>query len=469
MDKIKIEDKIKVPINLDEYILKGVDEGEKVNNLKIKNNNLFRPIKVAAIIGVVSLGTITTAYAVEKIIDYFEIKNDSKYQYEKDDFLTYSNEVNISKKDKGIEFKIDTIAVDDGFFNMTYTITSDKKIADIDESYNRAFVANPMIKVIKDGKIINFSESGRFDNTEATFESEYVLKGILRKPITETEISKGTKLTIDFDDIFGEKGDWKIDIKLDEKSTSSKSQKYIINKTKDIVKSEQYDFDIKNNKPKYKDIKVNYSVDNIVLSPFGSLITTTEKSSDLMNKRPANIGDMFVLRDDKGNYLDVIQNIGNFSNGANKPVTNTYEFIRKRHDIKSLTLIPFVNGEGTNGYSKQEDINSLPTTIEVSKYGKVTIEDFSITEDEISYTYKKEGAIPYNVDLEFYDKYGKDIIICGMTEDFVNREDGTHTMRYILNQKKYKDMAKKIKYISIRKNNSLKLLENQSIEFKLKR
>lgn len=177
MDKIKIEDKIKVPSNLDEYILKGVDEGEKVNNLKRKNKPKFRPLKAAAIIGIVSLGTITTAYAVEKIIDYFEIKNDSKYQYEKDDFLTYSKKVNLSKKDKGIEFKIDTIAVDDGFLNMTYTITSDKNIADIDKEYNRAFASNPMIKVIKDGKIVNFNESGHFDNTEATFESEYILKG----------------------------------------------------------------------------------------------------------------------------------------------------------------------------------------------------------------------------------------------------------------------------------------------------
>lgn len=467
MDKIKIKDNIKVPANLDEYILKGVDEGEKVNNLKIENNTMFKSLKAAVIIGIVSLGTITTAYAVDKIIDYFEIKNDSKYQYEKGSFLTYSMNVNLSKKDKGIEFKIDTLAVDDGFLNITYTITSDKKIADIDKEFNRAFVANPMIKVIKDGKLVNFSDTGRFDNTEATFESEYILKGILRKPITETEIGKGTKLTIDFDNIFGEKGDWKIDIKLDEKSTSSKSKKYMINKTKDIVKPEQYDFNIKNDKPKFKDVKINYSVDNVVLSPFGSLITTSEKTSDLINKTPVKVGDMFVLRDDKGNYLDVIQNIGNFSNKANQPVTNTYEFIRKRNDIKSLTLIPFVYEDGPSGLSKQIDINNLPTTIDVSKYGKITVEDFNITEDEIIYTYKKEGAVPYNVYLEFYDKDGKDITIDGMTEDFVNREDTTHTMRYTLTQKKYRDMAKKIKYISVRKDNNLKLLEDQGIAFEL--
>lgn len=177
---------------------------------------------------------------------------------------------------------------------------------------------------------------------------------------------------------------------------------------------------------------------------------------------------MFVLRDDKGNYLDVIQNIGNFSNGANKPVTNTYEFIIKNNDIKSLTLIPFVYGDEIDGYSKQTDINNLPATIEVSKYGKVTIEDISITEDEILYTYKKEWAVPFAVHLNFFDKDGNDIIIGGMVEDFVNREDNTHTMRYILSQKKYKDMAKKIKYISIRKDNKLKLLEDQSIEFELK-
>lgn len=469
MDKIKIEDNIKVPSNLDEYILRGVDEGEKVNNLKRKNNNTFKPIKAAAIIGIVSLSTITTAYAVNKIIEYFEIKNDSIYQYEKDAFLTYSNEVNLSKKDKGIEFKIDTIAVDDGFFNMTYTITSDKKIADIDKEYNRAFVANPMIKIIKDDKIVNFNESISTVNTEATFESEYVLKGILRNPITETEIRNGATLTIDFDHIFGEKGNWKIDIRLDEKLISSKSQKYIINKTKDIVKPEQYDFDTKNDKPKYKDVKINYTIDNVVLSPFGSLITISEKTSDLINKMPVKIGSMFVLRDDKGNYLDVIENIGNFPDKVNKPVTNTYEFIRKGDDIKSLTLIPFVYGDEPSGFSEKVDINKLPNTSEVSKYGKVTIEDFNVTDDEIIYTYKKDGAVPGKVYLEFYDKEGKDIIIGGMTEDFVNRKDGTHTMRYNLTQKKYKDMAKKIKYILLRKDTRLKLLEDQSIEFELKR
>ncbi len=467
MDKIKIEDNIKIPTNLDEYILKGVDEGEKVNNLKRKNNT-FKPLKAAAIIGIVSISTITTAYAVDKIIEYFEIKNDSIYQYEKDDFLTYSNKVNLSKKDKGIEFKIDTIAVDDGFFNMTYTITSDKKIADIDKEYNRAFVANPRIKIIKDGKLVNFGEANRFDNTEATFESEYVLKGILRKPITETEVRNGTKLTIDFDHIFGEKGDWKVDVKLDEKLISSKSQKYIINKTKDIVKQEQYDFDTKNDKPKYKDVKINYTIDNVVLSPFGSLITTSEKTSDLIYTKLVNIGDMFVLRDDKGNYLDVIKNIGNFPDKVNKSVTNTYEFIRQSDDIKSITLIPFMYGEEPTEFSKKKDINKLPTTVEVNEYGKVTIKDFKVTEDEIIYNYKKDGAVPLNAHLEFYDKDGNNLMIGGMTEDFVNREDGTHTIRYNLTQKKYQNMAKKIKYISLRKENSLKLLEDQSIKFELK-
>ncbi|RDY27849.1 DUF4179 domain-containing protein [Romboutsia weinsteinii] len=468
MDKIKIKDNIKVPTNLNQYILKGIDEGEKVNNLKKKSNTFAKPLKVAAMVGIVSLATISTAYAVEKIIDYFELRSDSKYKYEKDDFLTYSEDINLSKKDNGIEFKVDTIAVDDGFFNMTYTITSDAKISDIDEEYSRAFAANPVIKIIKDGKFVNFNDYGRFDNTEAIFESDYVLKGILRKPISEANIEKGTKLTIDFDYIFGKKGDWSIDIKLDEKSTSSQSKKYIINKSKDIVKLEQYDSDIKNDKPKYKDVTVNYTIDNVVISSFGSLITTTEKSKDLVYNEPARIADMFVLRDDEGNYIDVINQVGNLPDTANKPVTNTYEFIRNNDNIKSLTLIPFVFENKMDDYSEKIDIKKLPTAIKLSKYGKVIIEDFSVTDDEIIYSYKKDGALPYEADIAFYDKDGDEIIIGSMVEDFVNRKDGTHTKRHMLTQKKYKDMAKNIKYIAIRKNNSLKLLEDQRIDFKLK-
>ncbi|MGL5347642.1 MAG: hypothetical protein ACRDA3_09840, partial [Peptostreptococcaceae bacterium] len=114
------------------------------------------------------------------------------------------------------------------------------------------------------------------------------------------------------------------------------------------------------------------------------------------------------------------------------------------------------------------DINSLPVTIDVSKYGKVTIEDFYITDNQIIYTYTKHGAVTsFNIDLDFYDKKGNSITIGGMTEDFVNREDGTHTMRYNLSQDKYKNATKNINYISLRKENTLKLLEDQSIEFEL--
>ena len=467
MDKTKIKDNIKVPDNLNEYILKGVDEGEKVNNLKVKNSKTFKPLKTAVIISIVSLGTITTAYAVDKIIEYFEIKKDSIYQHEKDDFLKYSKDINLSKKDKGIEFKIDTLAVDDGFFNMTYTITSDKKIADMCRDNDRAFAANPMIKIIKDGELLNNGAS-RFDYTEATFESDYILKGVLRKPIAKTDIDYNTVLTIDFDDIFAQMGDWKIDIQLNENLVSSESKKYLINKTKDIIKSEQYDHDTKSSEVKYKDVKINYTIDNVVLSPFGSLVTTSEKTKDLSYGNPVNIGGMFILRDDKGNYLDVIHNTNNRPDKLNKPVTNTYEFIKKSDDIKSITLIPYIYDEGFTEFSDQIDINSLPVTIDVSKYGKVTIEDFYITDNQIIYTYTKHGAVTsFNIDLNFYDEKGNSIAIGGMTEDFVNRDDGTHTMRYNLSQKKYKDAAKNINYISLRKENTLKLLEDQSIEFEL--
>ena len=102
-------DDIKMPDNIDEVTKNAIRRG------KTKKYQYKKVTKVAASIAVISTLTITTTFAVEYIIDYFNHNKQSLYLSDKNDFEKTSNNINLTVKDKGIEFTIDNISIDDNY------------------------------------------------------------------------------------------------------------------------------------------------------------------------------------------------------------------------------------------------------------------------------------------------------------------------------------------------------------------
>ena len=78
MKNIKISDDIEISNRLDEYILKGLEDGIEIKNSINSNdvdstkNNKIKYLKTAMLVSIVSGATITGVYAVDKVIDYFK-------------------------------------------------------------------------------------------------------------------------------------------------------------------------------------------------------------------------------------------------------------------------------------------------------------------------------------------------------------------------------------------------------------
>ena len=62
------------------------------------------------------------------IIDYFNENNESLYLSDKKQFEKTSNNINLTTKDKGIEFTLDNISRDDNYITIFHTIKSEKNI-----------------------------------------------------------------------------------------------------------------------------------------------------------------------------------------------------------------------------------------------------------------------------------------------------------------------------------------------------
>ena len=92
-----------IPNEIDNNIsklLKNIEEPKTVRK---------RPLKVAILVASLSILTITTAFAIENIIEYFNYNKNSEYISSKEELETFGSGVSLTSKDKGIEFKLDNI------------------------------------------------------------------------------------------------------------------------------------------------------------------------------------------------------------------------------------------------------------------------------------------------------------------------------------------------------------------------
>ena len=443
-------DDIKMPDNIDEVTKNAIRRG------KTKKYQYKKVTKVAASIAVISTLTITTTFAVEYIIDYFNHNKQSLYLSDKNDFEKTSNNINLAVKDKGIEFTIDNISIDDNYITVFHTSKIDKNINKIDKD---AYLDNPIISTYMDGERIE--ESSGIIEHEATYISENELKGMQKIDVSSVNIDNNDEIVFRVNNIFCIEGNWEISLKVDK--LKSVNNNYNVNK--DYTINQTYDY----NNEKI-DIKHNINVEKVLISPLANTIRINEKPTKVFKDWTPMLGNSFALFDDKNNSLDVLDKGGSGVNTKTGIASNSYEFLKADKDTKLLTLVPISFAHSVeNKELEPQSIGNLPIVFETSEYGKVVIEDIKITDTEIKYTYYKDGVVPGYLTLWFYDEEGDEIDISSSVKESLDRHTGRYTT--ILKLEGYEnDISKirKIKKVSTFSHSDMKLLYDQQIKIDLK-
>lgn len=455
-----------VPSEIDNNISSLLENLDKPKTIR------KRPLKVAILVATISVLTLTTAFAIENIIQYFNYNKDSQYVSSKEELETFGRFVDLTSKDKGIEFRLENISVDDNYINIFYTIKGEKSI---DEYYigshdskkpKEAKYSNPWFDLEVDGK-----ELGIFimEDDEAVYVSEHELKGMQRINISSFNLDNNFGLKISTKEIFTQKGQWSVNLNIDKSKADDQTKNYSVNK--DItIKNKAYNI----SGDEVIDVTHYLNIDKVIISPFGNQIVVNETVDADFSKvetvSPINLLSDFALVDENNNYLEQIGKGMIAYDSSTDGVTNSFEFKLKDKDVKSLRLVPIKYIGEENKMLKIKDIDKLPITYEMNEYSKVIIEDIQIKENEITYTYYVDGFENSYIGLNFFDEKGKEISFSCRASDYKNKDNGRITTT--LNLEGYgNDLSEiaKIKKVSTYNNTELRLLYDEAIEIDLRK
>ena len=440
-------DDIKMPDNIDDITKNAISKGRKQKNIRKYKNIMVASIATlvvgGGVMGVINPSLADSIPIVKNIINYFDNNKDSRFKGDKHELEKTSKSLNLFVKDKGIEFKVNSISYDESCMTVFYTIKTDKNIKENYKVNENPLFAHPSIDLYINGKEVN-----SYSNPES--ESKYIgsnkLEGIYRFDMSGIAIKENDKVELKIDNIFHTDGNWNIATNLDKSKTNVDSHIYKVNK-------------------KFTIGKTNYDIKEVIISPLGNkmLLQTSES-----NKENGLLSG-FVLIDDKGKFLNKIDNGSYGPDEKTGIATNSFEFIGANSSTKYLQVIPqkyipFAEYKT----SEPKSINSLPLTFKTSEVGKIKIDSFKVTGDKIEYTYYKEGLVDHEIYLEYFDKDGNEVEFCGLKDTYVNRKTGKYTETIDLNGYKHnEEKIKSISKISVSYVNDVELLKDKAIKIEL--
>ncbi|MEA5025076.1 hypothetical protein SDC9_24587 [bioreactor metagenome] len=383
------------------------------------------------------------------VIDYFNVPRDFKYISKQAVYEQYNSQMGVSASDQGIKVTVDNLAVDDSYINVFYTVESEKPIRLLgDEETIEQWRINwtaPHFWFKEDGRYIEPPAQNEID---AYLEDPYTLIGMQRFAVVGT-LGDTVNLEIYADEIFGKEGRWHIPLSVDKSSVAVESLT-VTPKLKAKVSTGwngEYKHDI--------------TVEKVSISPFGNQIVLSERAENTFSQ--------FALRDEQGRYLTVIPTATYGGNFFIK-VTNNFEFIGGRTDMKELTLIPIVTGDEDDGLPAPQlmsaEIGSYPIFMPESELGGFVMEDLELTSEKAVATFRQEGAVGISYpDLRLLGEDGDNLSFTAFHDDSYDRETGKITITLTFKDASEEDIAKvkKVGYYA----RPMKLNEHEAVRIKL--
>ncbi|QYE99774.1 DUF4179 domain-containing protein [Paraclostridium sordellii] len=446
-------DEIKMPDNIDDITKNAISKGRKQKNIRKYKNVMVASIATlvvgGGVMGVINPSLADSIPIVRNIVKYFDNNKDSRFKGDKRELEKTSNSLNLSVKDKGIEFKVNSISYDESCMTVFYTINTDKNIKENYKVDKNPLFAHPSIDLYINGKRVNSYSN---PESESTYIGSNKLEGIYRFDMSGINIKANDKVELKIDNIFNTDGTWNIATNLDKSKTNVDSHIYKVNK-------------------KFTIGETNYDIKEVIISPLGNkMLLQTSELKDLNKSNEENeLLTGFVLMDDKGKILNQIDSVSYGPDEKTGIATNSFEFIGADSSTKYLQAIPrkYIRFAEYK-ISEPKSINNLPLTFKTSEVGKIKIDSFKATGDKVEFTYYKEGLVDHEICLKYFDKDGNEVDFCGLKDTYVDRKTGKYTETIDLNG--YKHDEKKIKSISkisISYLNNEKLLKDKAIKIEL--
>lgn len=343
-----------------------------------------RAPRLAVCIGIAAamvVGAAAAAPAILKMaqgaVNYFQSDQESVYAPLQTEYERFNAAVGMHQTVDGVTLSIDNIAVDDSYLIIFSTLKSEKPLELQDGEYatlsTRIKWTAPNFFAEINGELLDMSgpvemEARLVDDCTLTSVQRIALKELLPDQFDLLLFDGGTS------DI--SQSNFQFEMSVDKSSvavetlTVEPKQDFTVHFTGVNDIGEPYTV---NSKPR---------IERVSISPFGSTITLSEWAENPLTN--------FVLRDDQGNFLPVL-NIGSVGGSMISRATNTFEFLGADLDTRSVTLIPYLD-EG-RAHEVTGSLDKLPLTDD-SENG-FTLESLEIGEKQATATFSFRGAMNY--------------------------------------------------------------------------
>ena len=332
-------------------------------------------IAAALVVGAAA-ATPTVIQMAQGVIDYFHTGRASEYTALQTEYEQFNAAVGASKTVDGVTLTINNIAVDDSYMSIFFTMKSDTPLNQIGtdsepESWRASWTA-PVFWAKVNGKELD--TSGMVDN-EAYFVDDYTLKGVHRLTLKETLPEQFDLLLYTSGTSRLNEGDIQFELSVDKSAVAVE--------TRTVEPKQDFTVDISWKTDEGEPLHQHYEprVERVSISPFGSTITLSERGTAPF--------DSFVLRDDKGNYLPVLETSGTVGSSFER-LSNSFEFMGADLDTKSITLIPCVD----SGYAHKVSgtLDSLPLTDDSTN--GFTLESLEMGDRQATAKFSFRGVVP---------------------------------------------------------------------------
>ena len=369
-----------------------------------------------AVIGTITAAASSTLFPMaQNAVSYFAAPSEFRYLSQQTAFEQFSASVGASTEDQGVKLTLDDIAVSDNYINVFYTIQSSDPITlrgddGTPESWRAAWTA-PAFWFKADGTYI---EPAAQIETEGRLEDAHTLKGMQRFAVM-SDLPDTFELELYTSEMLDKNGDWHIAVGIDKSAVAAETLTAEPNK-KMTVKTDG--------------VSRSFTISRVSVSPFGGQLVLRERTGGVPFCS-------FVLRDDRGNYLPVLND--SLQSNLLFTVANSFEFLGGSTDMKSITLIPYETARPEKpdpsadaGYA-DTDRRIIPiqdavgADMATTNLGGVHIESLEIQDGVITAVGTPYGAANLSFQFGLTDKNGETLDCPSYADYRYDRTNGTVT------------------------------------------
>lgn len=368
--------------------------------------------------------------AISSILTYFQNHN-AKELTNAEELEKYGTEIGESDTKDGYTLTLDSVAADDNFIHVFYTLKSEKPFYEgempISTAMARAIANHELyVECLIGGKRAEIrNNNNHYDNY---FVDEYTYKAAFKYNTAVDDVPE--KFTVElFAEKYPEGNPVIAKITLENRGLTESEKKELWYVSAEIDKSAA------KVKTTVKELNAflpwsGVTAEKVIFSPFGNQIVLTLPASD-----GSYSAEKMALYDENGVSFDITN--ADFRYKFNSTSKNTVEFLKGDKSIKQLKFVPVELEEYDSIGMISQKIGDFPMRYKVSDYGSVVVTDIRVSDGQIEIDYYKDGFVMYDPCFELTDDNGENAGpgaesgACCARYDEVHHDTNSYTARYV--------------------------------------